>query len=184
MAKARIPRAPDIRFKVEPAYAPPEKIARRLGLSDDEFRQVGPALFAEGFPAPDSTTGKFCIESVEIWSGRYPETLARFGAKLTGDALPVVMRDWKPPRDVPAGIIYVVGFGNYVKIGFTAGPLPYRVRALQTACPEKLTVYATLKGDRAAETALHSRFAAHRAEGEWFRREGALAEWIEGGCRK
>jgi predicted DNA-binding transcriptional regulator AlpA len=81
-----------------------------------------------------------------------------------------------------AGRIYVVGFGSYVKIGFTAGPINYRIAGLQTGCPEQLSIYADLDGTVADERALYKRFSALRTYGEWFRREGELAEWIERGC--
>lgn len=78
MAKARIPRAPDIRFKVEPAYAPPEKIARRLCLTEAQFRDCSRRLYARGFPLPDETTGMYDLEAVDRWRKRqrpdlYPE---------------------------------------------------------------------------------------------------------------
>lgn len=78
--------------------------------------------------------------------------------------------------------IYVVGFSNYVKIGFTAGPIAYRLAAIQTGCPERLDVIAVIDGSPKDEMALHKRFAAYRTHGEWFRREGDLAEWISAGC--
>lgn len=81
-----------------------------------------------------------------------------------------------------AGFIYVIGFGAYVKIGFTERSVRQRIAGLQTGCPEKLETYATLRGSRDEERGFHERFAALRMNGEWFRREGALADWIEGGC--
>lgn len=83
----------------------------------------------------------------------------------------------------PIQCVYVVGFGPYVKIGFTADHFQRRLRALHGGFPEQLTTYATIpNGTRELERALHTRFAAHRLQYEWFRYEGELAAWIEAGC--
>lgn len=76
--------------------------------------------------------------------------------------------------------VYVVGFGPYVKIGITTN-LDLRMSGLQT--PEPVTLYALLPGWAREEQELHARFAEYRMQGEWFLRKGALAEWIDGGCR-
>lgn len=91
MAKAR-PQAPAIRFKLDPAYAPPEKIARLLSLTIGQFDGCKARLYARGFPVPDETTGMYDIEAVERWRKRqrpdlYPE--------LTISATPL---DKGPPR--------------------------------------------------------------------------------------
>lgn len=86
-------------------------------------------------------------------------------------------------QDCPTiGTIYVVGFGCYVKIGFTSGPIEYRLVGIQTGAPEKLTVVAQFDGTVPQERALHRRFSAHRSYGEWVHREGELAAWIDAGC--
>lgn len=81
----QIPRAPAIRFRVDPAYAPAEKIARRLCLTEPQFDACRVRLFARGFPQPDETTGMYDLEAVDRWRKRqrpdlYPElTLASVG---------------------------------------------------------------------------------------------------------
>lgn len=70
--------APAIRFRVDPAYAPADKIARRLCLSEAQFEACRPQLFARGFPMPDETTGMYDLEAVDRWRKRqrpdlYPE---------------------------------------------------------------------------------------------------------------
>lgn len=77
--------------------------------------------------------------------------------------------------------VYVVGFDNYIKIGYSAR-VSVRRRQLEECLPINLTIYATMPGRQTLERALHKRFAAYRLNGEWFKREGALAEWIDGGC--
>lgn len=74
--------------------------------------------------------------------------------------------------------VYVVGYGSYVKIGISANVME-RLASLQTGAPEKIVLYAVLDGWAAEETALHRRFAQYRLNGEWFRKDGELAEWID-----
>lgn len=76
--------------------------------------------------------------------------------------------------------VYVIGYGPYVKIGVSTN-IKYRMAALQT--PEPAILYATLDGWVKEEKALHRRFDAYRLNGEWFRNDGDLAEWIDGGCK-
>lgn len=46
---------------------PAGAVAKLLGLSVQEFETMRPQLEARGFPLPDITTGKWCIESVDHW---------------------------------------------------------------------------------------------------------------------
>lgn len=91
--------------------------------------------------------------------------------------------DEMPPVDAMTvgepGFIYFVGFGPYVKIGYAGFGVQGRVTGLQTSCPEKLTVYATVRGYIEQEGALHRRYAKYRTYGEWFRLEGAVRDFIE-----
>jgi hypothetical protein len=81
-------RAPTIRFRVDPAYAPADKIARRLCLTEAQFETCKIRLFARGFPQPDETTGMYDLEAVDRWRMRqrpdlYPElTPAPVGAEV------------------------------------------------------------------------------------------------------
>lgn len=85
-------------------------------------------------------------------------------------------------RLVPAGTIYVAGYGPYVKIGFTRGEVGYRLADLQVGCPETIELAASIPGDMSDEAALHRRFEGQRLRGEWFRREGEVDAWIDAGC--
>jgi len=63
-----------MRFRIEPRDVPPELAARRLGLSLDEFREKLSALLQRGFPAPDETTGRYCLEAIDQWRlRRFPQ---------------------------------------------------------------------------------------------------------------
>jgi hypothetical protein len=42
-------------------------VALRLGMSLDDFNTVRPDLERRGFPAPDETTGMYCLEAVDRW---------------------------------------------------------------------------------------------------------------------
>jgi hypothetical protein len=73
-----MPRAPQVRFRVDPAYAPTDKVARRLCLTEAQFRDCSRRLYARGFPLPDETTGMYDLEAVDRWRKRqrpdlYPE---------------------------------------------------------------------------------------------------------------
>jgi len=56
-----------MRFHVEPLDIPPAVAARRLGVTLEEFQEKLPDLLRRGFPAPDETTGNFCLEAVDRW---------------------------------------------------------------------------------------------------------------------
>ncbi|WP_018261921.1 hypothetical protein [Methylobacterium sp. WSM2598] len=80
--RAAPPTPPPVRFRVDPDYAPIEKVARKLCLTPAQFREAAPRLYARGFPAPDETTGMYDLEAIDRWRKRqrpdlYPElTLA------------------------------------------------------------------------------------------------------------
>jgi hypothetical protein len=57
---------------------------------------------------------------------------------------------------------------NQIKIGFTDKDPLDRLATLQTGNPHKLTLVATVEGDKQTEKELHQRFASDRTNGEWF----------------
>lgn len=66
-----------------------------------------------------------------------------------------------------------------IKIGYCHHTrLAKRTAALQTASPVPLVLLATTDGNKAREAALHARFAACRAIGEWFDPAPALVRFI------
>lgn len=77
--------------------------------------------------------------------------------------------------------VYVVGFDHYVKIGYSSRR-PLRQRELEGFLPVPLTVYAIISADSSFERKLHKRFAPYRLNGEWFKLDGQLADWINAGC--
>jgi hypothetical protein len=70
---ARIPERGDVT---------PGIVAQRLGLPLADFHTCRSALERRGFPEPDPTTGRYCIEAVDRWRlRRFP----RLFPELTGN---------------------------------------------------------------------------------------------------
>lgn len=76
-----------------------------------------------------------------------------------------------------SGLVYFIGFGRYVKIGFTMN-LKNRMDGIQTSCPEKLIFYGAYKGDRMKEERLHSKFDDYRLNGEWFHFSNDIKKYV------
>jgi hypothetical protein len=48
-------------------------VATLMGLSTAEFESLLPELNRRGFPLPDATTGRYCVEAVDRWRrARHP----------------------------------------------------------------------------------------------------------------
>ena len=90
---------------------------------------------------------------------------------------PVAPRTYKTP---PIKGVYVAGFAQYVKIGVSVN-IEERMKSIQM--PEEVTLFGVVDGWLSKETELHKRFKQYRLKGEWFRNEGELADWINGGCQ-
>lgn len=73
------------------------------------------------------------------------------------------------------GFVYFIRAGEQgpIKIG-TALDVPRRLKKLQQAHSEKLTILAARKGGRVTERKYHERFAALRIRGEWFEPSEAI----------
>jgi hypothetical protein len=74
--------------------------------------------------------------------------------------------------------VYFIGVSGCVKIGYST-EVGKRLLELQRSNPLPLTVHAVMIGPVALEQSLHIRFGSLWVHGEWFRREGALAELLE-----
>jgi hypothetical protein len=82
-----------------------------------------------------------------------------------------------PVKENPT-IYFVSGAsGEFFKIGFTNN-IEDRLRSLQTASPELLHLHLAIPGSPDKERELHRQFAAHRAQGEWFRRCEPILQFI------
>ena len=132
---------------------------------------------------------------VEIARARVAENIEKLkAAEVYGDRLPLAVerRKWRncpnlaefhePPHS-PVGHIYVIGFRDYVKIGWSE-TVKARLVNLQNGVPENLVVYGIIEGTPEEECALHKRFREMRLYREWFRLAGSLEIWIDGGCKE
>lgn len=68
------------------------------------------------------------------------------------------------------GFVYFISYGDtgWTKIGY-AKSLVERMKTLQCASPEELTVEASVSARPQDERALHRALRLHRGRGEWFR---------------
>lgn len=64
------PSPSSVRFPVQPRLVPPEKVARWMHLTLDEFRDLLPALRAAGFPAACPITGHYDLLALTVWQDR------------------------------------------------------------------------------------------------------------------
>lgn len=63
-----------MRFHVDPRDVPAPAAARRIGLTEAQFRDARPNLEARGFPKPDTTTGNWDLDAIDEWRRRrFPE---------------------------------------------------------------------------------------------------------------
>lgn len=79
-----------IRFHVDPRDVPAHAAARRLGLTEAEFRRQLPLLEARGFPPADPTTGNFDLDAIDEWRKRRHPRLFLTATEQARDARAVV----------------------------------------------------------------------------------------------
>jgi len=60
----------EIRFRVDPGDVPPEKAARQLHLTLEQFNELLPKLQARGFPRADPDTGMFDLDEIDRWRAK------------------------------------------------------------------------------------------------------------------
>lgn len=82
---------------------------------------------------------------------------------------------------LPVGNVYFIHSKatKAIKIGYSAHSPKVRLRELQTATAEKLSLLGWIAGSRDDERDLHQRFAEYRIRGEWFRYTGELIDYVE-----
>lgn len=78
------------------------------------------------------------------------------------------------------GLVYFAQAGDDgpIKIGFALRDVEARIRELQTANAEKLTVLRVIDAGVSYEKALHRRFAVDKIRGEWFHPSEELLRFI------
>ena len=82
-----MPASLPVRFAIEPADIPPEKVARRLHLTPAAFDTLKARLFARGFPLPDPDTGNYDLEAVDRWRKLRPGNRHLFPELTSGSPL-------------------------------------------------------------------------------------------------
>jgi hypothetical protein len=84
----------------------------------------------------------------------------------------------RQPKRCISGAIYFARCGERIKIGFSARAT-VRVRGLQTASADPISLLGVMPGSRAVERSLHEKFRALHIRGEWFRAAPRLLQYIE-----
>lgn len=79
------------------------------------------------------------------------------------------------------GHVYVIGFADYVKIGWSEN-VTRRLFDIQKHAPEKLVLYSLFAASRQIEQKLHQKFKSTRLHGEWFALTHSLRDWVQNGC--
>lgn len=127
----------------------------------------------DGTPSLRTTEERF-----QKWREANAPTRLGFAERLLPPSL------WRQPAEQKRSarhlsfVYFIASDDAHVKIGYT-GDIDQRLASLQNATPAKLRVLAMMHGAVAVERELHEAFGAFRIHGEWFRREGALAELLE-----
>ncbi len=79
------------------------------------------------------------------------------------------------------GHVYVIGFADYVKIGWSEN-VAERLFDIQRHAPEKLVLYTLFAARKKTERELHRKFKSLRLHGEWFALTRDLKDWVEDRC--
>lgn len=111
-------------------------------------------------------------------------------AELRGEPEPVPLHPHGSPKNytrpeiaeaMPRYWVYFIAARKslLVKIGYAADPWK-RLSNMNTGSPEKLVMYGLIETylPVTLERELHERFAADRADGEWFRWSEAMDEYV------
>lgn len=78
-------------------------------------------------------------------------------------------------REVSSPLVYFMECEGFIKIGKAVHP-EGRLEALQTGNPFEISILLTIDAD---EKQMHKIFASCHHSGEWFRREGALDNFLK-----
>lgn len=185
-------RTPDIDFHFDRRMAADVKmaIAKSDLLGDD-------LPLAETIPSYDGPSSPISDEHLEKSMRDRVWLMARFAnAAKRGRNLHTSLKNFReaieewttfvnrpPPAPEPEppeiiGTVYFIRVGAFVKIGYT-GNLASRVKSLSTASATPPVVIHSEPGTNRDERGYHHRFADLRENGEWFRLEGPLADYLE-----
>ena len=76
-------------------------------------------------------------------------------------------------------MIYFIQCNSYIKIGYTSNNPEARLKGLQTGNPSKLKLLKVIEGSIDTEKELHGIFKDYRAEGEWFKYNSSIKNYIK-----
>lgn len=80
------------------------------------------------------------------------------------------------------GVVYLLDDGDAFKIGHTRSHVAARISGLQTGNPRVIRAVATIgPANESVESELHTRLGQWALRGEWFKRDGILAEVVRVG---
>jgi hypothetical protein len=168
----RIPYLPDYQHSMTI-----EAVADYLRWSKQEFIDDRDALEIMGFPLPHPDTGKYCKAKIDDWALSQDDgthtaedrTMARLYA-----------RGLRPKAARGIGYVYFFADapGTLLKIGYASDPLR-RLRELQTAAPSVLMPVCVAPGGVTLEKALHEKFEAEWAHGEWFEFSDRIRSYLD-----
>lgn len=113
------------------------------------------------------------------------DDITRLTIAITGKSIfDLLADDWAgreplgPARkNTMPGHVYFIEAGDFIKIGYTTSPVA-RIIKMRTDCPWPIKILHHEPGTFRDEKALHRRFETHRTNGEWFRRDSELLEYI------
>jgi len=116
------------------------------------------------------------------------DTITQCGhfVEMDNAGVPVCLEHRYSTRNPPSRpVVYFITWGDYVKIGTTTVDAGVRMRQIMyggTVVPGdvhgKPMVVATIDGGVETEAVLHELLSSHRADGEWFRREGEVSKLL------
>lgn len=131
--------------------------------------------------APSDTTA-LVDRAVAAMGGHGPHihrvTINAGTGKVVIHRLPIGFKVFHKQRWKTDGWVYFIRGGDVVKIGF-AKEVGDRLPKLQTGSPVRLTFLLGIEAKQESEGEFHRRFAAYRTQGEWFRMEGALSDFLD-----
>lgn len=87
-------------------------------------------------------------------------------------------QDAKPESSQSFAYFIESGVTGLIKIGRSVDP-ESRLKALQTASPDKLTLLKVIPEQVVSESELHERFSHLRRQGEWFESSEEIREFIK-----
>jgi hypothetical protein len=74
--------------------------------------------------------------------------------------------------------VYFIGFRDYIKVGVSR-TIGIRIREIESILPEKITLLGVVAGGTVKEErALHRAFDQYRLNGEWFRSDPFILDYI------